>query len=145
MAKLERIRETVTGPLDAEYVKRRTDAGWGLVAVEWQRQAEGGEPERRRSGEDVPFGSRVASDREHLEENPSEMNALMLILELIVQDRSLSNMAETLNQAGFRTRDGSKWSVVTVYKMLPRLIEVSPRIFTTEAWIERRKQIPTVG
>ena len=73
------------------------------------------------------------------------MNALMLILELIVQDRSLSNMAETLNQGGFRTRDGSKWSMVTVYKMLPRLIEVSPRIFTTEAWIERRKRIPTVG
>jgi hypothetical protein len=145
MAKVERIREIVTGPLDPEYVRKRTDAGWELVAVEWQRQAEGVEPEPSRSGEDVPYGSRVANDCEHLEENPSEMNALMLILELIVQDRSLSNMAETLNRGGFRTRDGSKWSVVTVYNMLPRLIEVSPRIFRAEAWIERRKRIPMVG
>ncbi len=145
MAKVERNREIVTGPLDPEYVRKRTDAGWELVAVEWQRQAEGVEPEPGGSGDDVPYGSRVANDCEHLEEDPSEMNALMLILELIVQDRSLSKMAETLNQGGFRTRDGSKWSVVAVYKMLPRLIEVSPRIFTTEAWIERRKRIPTVG
>ena len=145
MAKVERIREMVTGPLDPEYVKQRADAGWELVAVEWQRQGEGVEPERSRRGEDVPYGSRVANDCAHLEENRSEMEALTLILELIVQDRSLSNMAEALNQGGFRTRDGSKWSVVTVYNMLPRLIEVSPRIFTKEAWIERRKQIPTIG
>jgi hypothetical protein len=145
MAKVERIREIVTGPLDTEYVRKRTDAGWELVAMEWQRQTEGVKPDLSRSGEDVPYGSRVANDCVHLEENLSEMNALALILELIVQDRSLSNMAETLNRQGFRTRDGSKWTVVTVYNMLPRLIEVSPRILTTEAWIERRKQIPTVG
>jgi len=145
MSKVERRRERVTGPLDPEYVKQRTDAGWALVAVEWERQGEGMEPEGGRRGEEVPFGAQVASDCAHLEENPSEMNALTLILELIVQDRSLSNMAEALNQQGFRTRDGSKWTAVTVYKMLPRLIEVSPRIFRAEAWIERRKQIPTVG
>jgi hypothetical protein len=145
MSKVERIREMVTGPLDPEYVRKRTEAGWELVAMEWQRQAEGVEPERSRSGEEVPYGSRVANDCAHLDENPSEMDALTLILELIVQDRSLSNMAETLNQRGFRTRDGSKWSMVTVYKMLPRLIEASPRIFATEAWIERRKRIPVVG
>ena len=145
MVKVERIRETVTGPLDLDYMRKRTEAGWELVAVEWQRAAEGVAGESGKAGEDVPFGSRVADDARHLEEDSSEMNALMLILELIVQDRSLSNMAETLNQAGFRARDGSKWSVVSVYKMLPRLIEVSPRIFTKEAWIERRKRIPTVG
>jgi len=145
MSKVERIREIVTGPLDPEHVKQRADAGWDLVAVEWQRRGEGLEPERSRSGENFPYGSQVADDCAHLEENQSEMNALTLILELIVQDRSLSNMAEALNQRGFRTRDGSKWTVVTVYKMLPRLIEVSPRILTAEAWIERRKQIPTVG
>ena len=145
MSKVERIREIVTGPLDPEHVKQRTDAGWELVAVEWQRRGEGLEPERSRGGEEVPYGSQVANDCAHLEENTSEMNALTLILEMIVQDRSLSNMAEALNQRGFRTRDGSKWTVVTVYNMLPRLIEVSTRILTAEAWIERRKQIPTVG
>lgn len=145
MSKVERIREIVTGPPNSEYLRQRTDAGWELVAVEWQRPAAGAEQEPPRSGEDVPYGSRVANDSTRLEENPPEMNALTLILELIVQDRSLSNMAETLNQRGFRTREGSKWTVVSVYNMLPRLIEVSPRIFATEAWIERRKQIPVVG
>jgi hypothetical protein len=145
MPKMERIREVVSGPLDIEYMKKRAEAGWELLAVEWQRPPEGAQPCLGAIGDEVPYGSRVADDCEHLEEDPSEMNALMLILELIVQDRSLSNMAETLNQGGYRTRDGSKWSTVTVYKMLPRLIEVSPRIFTTEAWIERRKRIPTVG
>jgi hypothetical protein len=145
MAKMERIREIVTGPLDPEYLRRKTAAGWSLVAVEWQRQAEEDGLGSGAGEEAVPYGSRVAGDCEHLEENPPEMDALMLILELIVQDRSLSTMAEALNQGGFRTRDGSKWSVVTVYKMLPRLIQVSPRIFTTDAWIERRKRIPIAG
>ena len=141
MAKIERIREMVTGPLSPEYVRQRTEAGWEIVAVEWQRRAEGEEPERAHGEEVVPYGSRVATDCAHLEDNPSEMDALTLILELIVQDRSLSNMAESLNQAGFRTRQGAKWTVVSVYNLLPRLIEVSPRILTTEAWTERRKRI----
>ena len=145
MAKVERIREMVRGPLSPEYVRQRAEAGWELVAVEWQRRAEGEEPERAPAGEVVPYGSRVAHNCTCLEDNPPEMDALTLILELIVQDRSLSNMADTLNQAGFRTREGTKWSVVSVYNLLPRLIEVSPRILTTEAWTERRKRIPTVG
>jgi hypothetical protein len=145
MAKMERIREMVSGPLDTQYVRQRTEAGWELVAVEWQRPAEGQDQARARSGEDVPFGSRLAHDCAHLEDNPSEMNALTLILELIVQDRSLSSMAETLNERGFRTRGGHMWSEVSVYKMLPRLIEVSPRIFDSPDWIERRKQIPAMG
>jgi hypothetical protein len=145
MAKLERIREILSGPLDPDYVRKRTDSGWEMVAVEWQRPVEGGGEERSRGGEAVPYGSRVAHDLTYLEEEPSEMDALTLILELIVQDRSLCNMAETLNQRGFRTRDGSAWTVVSVYNLLPRLIEVSPRILTTEAWVERRKQIATMG
>ena len=145
MAKIHRMREMVRGSLDPEYMRQRAEEGWELVAVEWQRPAEGAEPEGAPGGEVVPFGSRVATNCTNLEDNPSEMDALTLILELIVQDRSLSNMAETLNQAGFRTREGAKWTVVSVYNLLPRLIEVSPRILTTEAWVERRKRIPTVG
>ena len=45
----------------------------------------------------------------------------------------------------FRTRDGSKWTMVSVYNLLPRLIEASPRIFAKTSWIERRKQITAVG
>jgi hypothetical protein len=144
MAKTERIREVITGTLSAEYLRERTSGGWQLVAVEWQRPIEGDERATSSSAGDVPFGSRVSNDCTHLEENPGEMEALTLILEQIVQDCSLSQMADTLNQRGFRTREGTMWTVISVYKMLPRLIEVSPRILEKEAWIERRKQISTL-
>ena len=145
MSKIERIREVVTGPLDPAYLKQKTEAGWELVAVEWQRAAEGRELERGGIVEEVPFGSRVAKDCLHLEENPAEWDALTLMLELIVQDRSLAMMAEALNRQGFRTREGAKWTMVTVYNMLPRLIEVSPRILSTEGWREHRKQLFQAG
>ncbi len=145
MPKMEHIREVMTGPLSAEYMRERTGAGWQLVAVEWQRPAGGDVRETSATAGEVPYGSRVSNDCAHLEENPGEMEALTLILEQIVQDRSLSHMADTLNQRGYRTREGAKWTVVSVYNMLPRLIEVSPRILEKEAWIERRKQISTVG
>ena len=145
MEKMESIRETVSGPLDPDYFQKRTEAGWELAAVEWRRPSAGQRAAPVPRAVEVPFGARVAPDCGHLEDDPLEMNALMLILELIVQDRSLAAMADALNESGFRTRDGSQWSVVTVYKMLPRLIEASPRIFTTEAWIERRKKIAVAG
>ena len=40
MAKLERIRESLEGSLDPEYLKQREKAGWRLVGVEWEREAE---------------------------------------------------------------------------------------------------------
>jgi hypothetical protein len=145
MAKMERIRDLVTSPLSPEYMREKTSAGWQLVAVEWQRPGEGEEGEASVGAGEVPFGARISNDCTHLEENPRETEALTLILEQIVQDRSLSHMADTLNQRGFRTREGTEWTVVSVYNMLPRLIEVSPRILDTKAWTERRKQISTVG
>jgi hypothetical protein len=141
MAKVEHIRELVEGPVSVEYLKERADAGWELVALEWQRTPVGGHTD----GEEIPYGSRVANDRTHLEDDPAEMNTLTVILEQIVQDRSLSHMAEALNQQGFRTREGSHWTAVSVFNMLPRLIQVSPRIFSTEAWRARRKRIFSSG
>ena len=141
MAEMERIREILTGPLDTEDVKRKTEAGWKLVAMEWVRPA--GEAQGKRASllEEIPYGSRVANDCLHLEEDPVEMRTLTRMLELIVQDRSMSRMAEELNRQGFRSRDGSSWNMVTVYNMLPRLIEVGPRILSSEDWKARRKEI----
>jgi hypothetical protein len=111
-----------------------------MVAVEWQHLAEGADLESGRDRENASDGFREGSDCTHPEEDPCEMNVLALILELMVQDCSLPKVAEALNQQGFRTRDGSRWTAVTVYNMLPRLIEVSPEFLTTEAWMERRKR-----
>jgi hypothetical protein len=144
MPKLERVREIVRDSLTAEYLKQRTDAGWKLVAVEWQREIEGGLEEAQRFIEDVPFGLRVAADCQHLEEDPTERDILVLMMDLIVQDQPLSRVADGLNRAGFRTRQGSAWSPVSVFNMLPRLIEVGPHIFSSEEWMARRERLMRV-
>jgi hypothetical protein len=86
----------------------------------------------------------VAADCSHLEEDRTEKRALLLIMDLIVQDRPLSQVASGLNQAGFRTRLGTPWSPVSVFNMLPRLIEVGPRIFSSEEWTARRERLMRV-
>jgi hypothetical protein len=150
MAKLERIREAVKGPLDSDYIRRREQEGWRLVGVEWEVEweretatAESPRPAAMDMAE-PPFGFRVAQDGEHLEENSSEMDFLLSMMELIIQDISISKVADELNNRGFRTRNGNEWGPVAVFNMLPRLIELTPRIFSTEKWIERRKHLSIV-
>jgi hypothetical protein len=141
MAKLERVREIVRDSLTTEYLQQKADAGWRLVALEWQREVEAEAEERPEFVEDVPFGLRVAADCLHLEEDPRENDILVLMMDLIVQDQPLSRVADGLNRAGFRTRQGSPWSRVSVFNMLPRLIEVGPQIFSREEWLARRERL----
>ncbi len=141
MAALRRIRELLRGPLDPEYLRQRESEGWRLLAVEWERKAEGEVPEPGELAEEVPFGLRVAADCTRLEEDPTEKQALLLMMELIVQDLPLSRVAQELNRQGFRTRQGANWDPVSVFYMLPRLIEVGPRIFTSEEWVARRQHL----
>jgi len=144
MARVERIRELIRVSVGPEYFKEKTEAGWKLVAVEWQREIEGGLEEPHTFIEDVPFGLRVAADCQHLEEDPRERDILVLMMDLIVQDQPLSKVADGLNQAGFRTRQGSPWSPVSVFNMLPRLIEAGPHIFSSEEWTARRELLMRV-
>jgi len=139
MAKLERVREVLSEPLEPEYVKQRAEAGWKLVAVEWEHEVEADEKEPRRAIEEVPYGLRVGDDGAHLVENPAETQVLIRMLDGIVQDYPFSKVADELNRGGLRTRKGSKWEAVSVYNMLPRLIQVGPRIFSSEEWQARRK------
>jgi hypothetical protein len=150
MADGERIRESLQGPLDATYLKQREQAGWKLVAVEWERTAAApaiaAPPPAEASPnlQEAPFGLRVAGDCEHLEQNPAEMQFLLSMMELIIQDISLVKVAEELNRKGFRTRKGAEWGPVAVFNMLPRLIELTPQIFNNEQWLERRKHLSLV-
>jgi hypothetical protein len=141
MARIERIREVVTGPMDVEQWKQKTDAGWKLVALEWRREIEGEEPEQTIVMEEVPYGLRVAPDCTRLEEDPDERDVLVLMMELIVQDLSISEVASELNRRGLRTRRGLPWSAVNVFNMLPRLIEAGPKIFSSDQWEERRERL----
>ncbi len=144
MAKPERIRESLEGNLDLEYLKRRQQSGWRIVGVEWERETETGATRQPIIIEDAPFGTRVSGDCEHLEENPPEMQFLLSMMELIIQDISLTKVAEELNKKGFLTRKGTEWGPVAVFNMLPRLIELTPKIFASQEWVERRKRLTLV-
>ncbi len=134
----ERVREPMSGPPSPEYVREKAEQGWSLVAVEWERVAEGEILDAGEIREEIPFGLRVAPDCRHLEEAPEEKEALGVMLERIVEDHSLSETAEAVNRQGLRTRDGEEWTQSDVFYMLPRLIEVAPKIFASESWKQRR-------
>ena len=138
MTKRERVREVPSVPLTQDYLNQKTKAGWTLTAVEWEREIE--EPEGALA-EEVPYGLRVAADCTHLEENTPEKQALILMMDLIVQDAPLSLVAEELNRKGFRTRAGANWTPGSVFDMLPRLIQVGPRIFSSTEWTARTRHL----
>jgi hypothetical protein len=137
MAKIERVRDFMAVPPAPDYFEQKAAEGWRLTAIEWER----GAPPIGPPIEEVPFGLRVASDCKRLEEDPDEIQVLLLMMEVIVQDGPLSQAAKAINERGFRTRDGEKWSPPALFHLLPRLIEVGPRLCTSEEWVERRKHL----
>ena len=145
MAKLERVREVLSKPLDSEYIKLRAEAGWKLVAVEWEREVEEPQEQPRHSLEEIPYGLRVSDDCLHLIENPAETQILIRMLDGIVQDLPFSKIADELNRSGLRTRSGTTWEPVFVFNMLPRLIQVGPRIFSSEEWQAQKKHVVNYG
>lgn len=141
MAKVERIREVVTGAVDLDYVRQKTEAGWKLVAMEWRREIAGEQAKEAVFVEEIPYGLRVAADCSRLEEDPQERGVLVQMMELIVQDYSITLVATELNKRGLRTRAGGAWTPVSVFNMLPRLIEVGPNIFSSDDWEARRERL----
>src|SRR5215467_12895722 len=98
MARVERMRELLAGPLDLDHVKEKTAAGWRLVALEWRRQitGEGPDPEADPK-DDIPYGLRVSPDCTSLEEDPREKEVLTLMMELLIHDSPFSRVAKELN------------------------------------------------
>jgi hypothetical protein len=140
MAKVERVREEIAAQPAPEYWRRMSEAGWRLAAVEWTREVPGPETAPETS-EEIPYGLQIADDCVHLEENPAEREALLLMLESIVQDRGLTQVANELNQRGFRTRRGTEWTPAAVFNLLPRMIDVGPRVFSQSDWAARRQRL----
>lgn len=110
--------------------------------MEWERPT----PHPSKTGQggapiEVPFGLKVSTYCRYLEEDPFEMEVLTSGMELMISECPFTRIADELNRKGFRTRAGEEWSPVTVFNLLPRLIEVGPRIFPSEDWAERRKKI----
>jgi Recombinase len=138
MKKTERVRQVVSGPLEVADLKQQTEKGWKLVAIEWEREVETAEDQLPA---DVPFGLKIAPETQRLEENPAEREILFQLMELVVQEGSYARIADEINRRGFRTRQGTEWSPVSVFEMLPRLIEVGPHVFQSSEWQKRRQHL----
>jgi hypothetical protein len=141
MKKTERIRQDVSGLLSEADLKQRATQGWKLVAVEWEREVEATEAEVKPAPlpAQVPFGLQPVPQSARLEESPSEREILFNLMELMMQEGSYSRIAEEINRRGFRTRQGGPWTPVSVFEMLPRLIEVGPHVFQSPEWQSRRQ------
>ena len=141
MRRTERIRQPASGQLTWDEIQKFQKEGWNLIALEWERNLPEGEIKtgEQRAHEDPPFGLRVAIDSPTLVEDRTENEAMVAMMELLIQDGPYSFIAEELNRRGFRTREGLKWSPVSVFEMLPRLIDAGPQILSSENW-RRRKQ-----
>jgi hypothetical protein len=141
MARLQHTREVLSHPLTGADLDRKAAEGWKPVAVMWQSQISDDQPPLADITEPVPYGLKIAEDCLALEQDVQEREALIVMLEMIIQDKPLSETADELNRCGFRTRHNSKWTPGSVFDMLPRLIEVGPRVFSTEEWVVRRGRL----
>ena len=133
----------MAAPPNEEYVRQKASDGWSFSAVEWERPIEIESTDAGRLKEEIPYGLRVSDDCKHLEEDPDEKETMTIMLEMIVEDKSLSSVADSLNSQGIPTRQGTAWSQVSVFYMLPRLIEAAPQIFSSESWRSRRGEVAT--
>jgi hypothetical protein len=141
MSNTERTRQVISGEFGPEDLQRKLAEGWKPVAIEWERPLATDAVTATRPAPEVPFGLRVSGDCVHLEDNPKEREILFEIMELTIQDGPYSGIAEELNRRGFRTREGGRWTPISVFQMLPRLIEAGPGILMSEEWRQRRQRI----
>jgi len=132
----------ISGPFSPEVISQRTAAGWQMVSIEWRRELPEREaPTEGAFDEEIPYGLRISDDCRRLEVHPMENEVLILMMELLGQDFSYSSIVSDLNERGFRMRDGGPWDRVAVFKMMPRLIEVGPRLFSSEEWKRREQRL----
>ena len=145
MARKERIREAVGGLPTLEHLVGRAEAGWKLVALEWEREAAAAPlAPNERLVEEIPYGLKVADDCAGLVESPDEKQIILTALDMIVEDCPLSQVADELNRRGYKTREGKPWTPSVLFVLLPRMIQVGPRVFTSDEWTSRRQRLPRV-
>ncbi len=142
MAYFERIRDVISEPFSPEIIRQRTAAGWQMVSIEWRRELPDQEAptEGTAFNEDIPFGLKISDDCKRLEVHPQEHQALMVMMEGLVQDFSYSAIVSDLNEKGLRQRNGRAWTRIAVFNMIPRLIDVGPRFFSSDEWDKRRQK-----
>lgn len=143
MAHKERVREALTELPTLDYLMRRVKLGWRPTAIEWERDIleEGG---GTGWSEEIPYGLQVSPDCSGLVENPAERDVITAAIDMVVEDCPLSRIAAELNRRGYKTRAGHDWTPSDLFTLLPRMIQIGPKLFTSEQWTHRREHLPRV-
>ena len=151
---LQRTRDVISEPVTLDYFERRQRDGWKLAAVEWVKHTDleevvaeaGGQSTAALSPEEeIPYGYRIGDDCVHLAEHPLEIEAMTVMLEKVVEGWRPGQIADELNLRGYRTRKFGRWTAGAVFELLPRLIELSPRLLKRPDWPARRAKLEVIG
>jgi len=145
MSEMERLHEVMSGPPTLELLAQRFAEGWRMVAIDWERQAASAAAVPKEPVvEPIPFGLRVSDDGTGLVENQVERQIVIAALDMIVDDRPLSQVADELNRRGYRTRETQPWTPTALFVLLPRMIEIGPRLFSSTDWADRKQRLRRV-
>ena len=135
------FRDNISQPLTVDYFHERLAQGWIITAVEWARPLPEDEAETGYGTEDVPYGQRVAEDCGHLTDHAREMEVIAFIYDGVIAGIRPALIAGNLNERGYRTRGGLPWSASAVFELMPRIIELSPRLQRRPNWPGHRAQL----
>lgn len=136
-----RFREKVSQPPTVDYFRQRLSEGWALAAIEWKRIADEPEEPDGPDFEDVPYGQRVAGDCGHLTDDKREMEVIAFIYDGVIGGTRPAAIAAALNQRGYATRNGLPWNAASVFELMPRIIELSPKLQKRPNWPAHRTQL----
>lgn len=73
------------------------------------------------NGGRVPYGYSYSKDTKQFSINSEEAAVVRLIYASYIETRSLLKVANSLNEKGFRSRQGAEWSAVTVHKIITNI------------------------
>lgn len=126
------VREVVTGEISLEYLAKRLADGWNIAAIEWSRETAAASDSLESANllnnkTALPYGFEIAGNG-IVQENPLEATVLLIILEQIIREKRIQEIARELNQQGYSTRQGTPWGPTDVFNLLPRLIEAGPSL-----------------
>ena len=142
MAPFERLRDVISGPLRFRDHQATHNSGMATGIDRMAARAargRGAQPGGFWRGTS-PMACAFRMTASGLEIDPLENRTLMLMMELLVQDLAYSSVVSDLNERGLRMQDGRPWNRVAVFNMTPRLIEVGPRLFSTDEWHRLRQR-----
>ena len=136
-------RDVIRGELTLDYFATKLSERWKVTAIDWSREVT--DKTAITESDDilkpeVPFGLRFTEEGS-IDENPVEATILLLILEQIVKEKRIQEIASELNAQGYVTRSGRGWNASEVFDLLPRVIEAGPSIFRSRAWQARRPPV----